>query len=126
MRPIALLTALILTTAAQAQSLRVIDGDTVDINGERIRLATIDAPETGGRARCAYERDLGDKATARLRELLTDANIFIARGDLADGRLIDRYGRTLAVVYADGQAVGAVLVQEGLARWWTGRRESWC
>jgi micrococcal nuclease len=38
----------------------------------------------------------------------------------------DRFGRTLATVYAGGTDVGAALVYEGLARWWEGRRESWC
>lgn len=35
-------------------------------------------------------------------------------------------GRTLAVVWVGGQDVGEVLVAEGLARAWGGRREPWC
>jgi endonuclease YncB( thermonuclease family) len=38
----------------------------------------------------------------------------------------DRYGRTLAVVVNSRGSVGDRLVAEGLARIWTGRRESWC
>jgi endonuclease YncB( thermonuclease family) len=39
----------------------------------------------------------------------------------------DRYGRTLAVVLADGRDVAEVLIGEGLAReYHGGRREGWC
>lgn len=34
-------------TPAPASSVRVIDGDTLDVNGQRIRLHGIDAPEQG-------------------------------------------------------------------------------
>ena len=41
--------------------------------------------------------------------------------------LQDRYGRTLAVVLADGRDVAEVLIGEGLAReYHDGRRDGWC
>ena len=49
----------------------VIDGDTFYYHGERIRIADIDAPEIH-EPHCAYEANLGDQATLRLRELLND------------------------------------------------------
>lgn len=100
----------------------VIDGDTIRLNGTTIRIADIDAPETGG-ARCASEKQLGDRATFRLAELLGQGPITL-RG--YDSRDVDRYGRSLRVVERDGRSLGSVLVAEGLARPWTGRRRSWC
>ncbi len=38
----------------------------------------------------------------------------------------DRYGRTLAAIRVEGHDVGDILVSEGLARTWAGRREPWC
>jgi endonuclease YncB( thermonuclease family) len=43
-----------------------------------------------------------------------------------DGRDEDRYGRKLRIVTRGGRSLGDVLVDEGLARTWTGRREGWC
>lgn len=97
----------------------VVDGDTLWLHGEKIRLAGIDAPELDG-ARCKPERELAEAATLRLVELLA------AGPPLVERRGLDRYGRTLATVYIDGEDVGAVLIAEGLARVWTGRREPWC
>jgi micrococcal nuclease len=43
-----------------------------------------------------------------------------------NGRDEDRYGRKLRVVVRDGRSIGDMLVAEGLARAWTGRREPRC
>ena len=47
----------------------VVDGDTFWMNGNKIRIADIDTPETHP-ARCPDEEDLGDAATLRLQSLL--------------------------------------------------------
>ncbi|WP_264595370.1 thermonuclease family protein [Sphingobium sp. B12D2B] len=93
------------------------------MNGEKIRVADIDAPETHP-PRCAAEADLGKRATRRLADLV-NAGPFEARL-ASDGRDVDRYGRKLRVLVRDGQSLGGVMVGEGLARSWTGRREPWC
>lgn len=106
-------------------NIRVIDGDSVEINGEMIRLAIIDAPEIQS-AKCDAERRLGLLAKERLREILEERPIRIERGDPKDGRMTDQFGRTLAIVYVRETAVGQTLIDEHLARRWSGRRESWC
>lgn len=45
---------------------------------------------------------------------------------LASGRDEDRYGRKLRIVTRGGRSLGDLLVAEGLARTWSGRREPWC
>jgi endonuclease YncB( thermonuclease family) len=107
---------------ASASEVRVIDGDTIDFEGMRVRLADIDTPEVRGR--CAHETELAARATRRLRALLADGAIELHR--LPSGRDEDRYGRKLRIVTRDGRSVGDMLVAEGLARTWTGRREPWC
>ena len=100
---------------------RVIDGDTFDYGGMRVRIADIDAPEVHGR--CAYESDLAARATARMQTLLAAGPIELHS---VSGRDEDSYGRKLRIVTRGGQSLGDVLVAEGLARTWSGRREPWC
>ena len=100
---------------------RVIDGDTFDLAGERIRIADIDTPEVDGR--CAYESDLASRATTRMRALLSEGPFELHP---IAGRDEDRYGRKLRIVTRGGRSLGDTLVAEGLARTWTGRREPWC
>lgn len=95
----------------------VVDGDTVWINREKIRLLDIDAPEMDGK--CAAERALAVRSRDRLVVLLRGREVRIAREGL------DRYGRTLARVGPKGESVGEQLVREGLARRW-GDRRGWC
>ena len=109
-------------TAATPALVRVIDGDTFDYDGTRIRIADIDTPEVDGR--CASETALAARATTRL-EVLLDRGPFELH-PAPDGRDEDRYGRKLRIVTRDGQSLGNTLVGEGLARTWTGRREPWC
>lgn len=106
----------------RAAGARVIDGDTFDVGGMRVRIADIDTPERDGR--CASERALAARATARLDALL-DAGPFELH-PAAAGRDEDRFGRKLRIVSRGGENLGAVLIEEGLARAWEGRRRSWC
>ncbi|MBB2905303.1 endonuclease YncB(thermonuclease family) [Rhizobium sp. RAS22] len=100
----------------------VVDGDTLWSNGVKVRVADIDAPETGT-PRCASEKSLGDRATRRLLELV-NAGPFEMQS--WPGRDEDKYGRKLRVLIRDGRSLGDILVSEGLARTWTGRRQPWC
>ena len=59
--------------SAQAATI-IIDGDTIDIDGVRIRIVQIDTPETFG-PRCENELILGLKAKKRLRELLDGGTV---------------------------------------------------
>lgn len=99
----------------------VVDGDTFWLNGEKVRLADINAPETQG-AQCAEEAELGEAAKRRLAALLGEGRFQLEGG----ARDRDRYGRLLRVVRRDGRSLGAVLVAEGLAEPWRGRRSDWC
>lgn len=99
----------------------VVDGDTFWMDGEKIRIADIDAPETHP-SRCADEARLGTAATDRLQVLLNMGPVDLATAD----RDTDRYGRKLRIVRRDGRSIGAILVDEGLARRWGGSRQPWC
>jgi endonuclease YncB( thermonuclease family) len=100
----------------------VIDGDTLWIDGTKVRIADIDTPEIS-EPRCASELALGNRATERLIELVNQGPFEIRAWP---GRDTDRYGRALRVLMRNGHSLGDILMSEGLARTWTGRREPWC
>lgn len=115
------LTAAFALCADPPRTTCVVDGDTFWINGEKVRIADINAPETTGAA-CAQERTLGLAATRRLLALLNAGPVTLVSGK----RDRDRYGRALRVILRSGRSLGQQLVQEGLAEPWRGRRSDWC
>ena len=101
------------SNAAQAETIdgkliHVVDGDTVELAGERIRLIEPDAPEIS-KPRCNSELAKGLVASGRLRQLL-DGPVRIERS----GRT-DRYNRTLASLIGPQGNVADSLIREGLA-----------
>ena len=88
----------------------IIDGDTIDVAGERIRLHGIDAPESrqvctvnGSDWRCGESATLALEHEARGRTVL------------CKGSRRDRYGRIIAVCFAGETDLNAMMVREGLA-----------
>lgn len=106
----------------QIRTTCVVDGDTIWLDGEKIRIADIDAPEVS-EPKCASEKALGDRATLRLMSLLNEGPFQV---QTIGNRDEDRYGRKLRVLVRAEKSLGDQLVSEGLARTWTGRREPWC
>jgi len=103
-------------------AVRVADGDSIEVGGERVRLAGIDAPELhqscGEQGR---EWPCGQQARAALQKLVDEGE---ARGNAQEGgeggvscRPVDedRYGRSVAVCSLDGRDLGAAMVQQGWA-----------
>ena len=99
----------------------VVDGDTIWLEGQSIRIADIDAPETHEFG-CPQEKALGDRATQRLQQLVNSGAVTLTSIDREE----DSYGRKLRLVYVNGISVGDTLVVEGLARYYRGGKRSWC
>ena len=89
----------------------VIDGDTIDIHGQRFRLFGIDAPESKQLCKDASGKPYrcGQVAANALSDLIGRQTVTCENKD------IDRYKRILAVCSVGGQDVGAYLVAKGLA-----------
>jgi endonuclease YncB( thermonuclease family) len=88
---------------------RVVDGDTLEVDGRKIRMFGIDAPERA--QTCRRNRETyacGHEATAALRELVADAVT-------CQGRDTDRYGRLVAVCFHGGRDINAAMVEQGWA-----------
>ena len=85
---------------------RVIDGDTFDSLGGRVRLYGIDTPERGERCYSGASRGLKQLAGGVVR---------IEAGP----RAVDPGGRLLYYIYTQaGNSIDEILVREGLARAW--------
>jgi len=92
--------------APPPSSVRVIDGDTIDLDGERIRFFGVDAPE--GRQSCGAEHP-GPQATHALQQLIGAAEV------RCEGVDRDRYGRRVASCVAGGVDLSAAMVRAGWA-----------
>ena len=90
---------------------RVIDGDTIDIAGNRIRLEGIDAPEAGQTCQNARAEtwDCGNAATRLLVAMTEHRNVDCKVTGL------DKYGRVLAVCSVGGVDINAEMVKRGYA-----------
>lgn len=88
---------------------QVFDGDSFKIaNKQTIRLASLDAPETGN----CYAA----KATAALTAKILGKKVVLRYPQT------DRYGRVMALVYVNGELVNEYLVRHGFA---VTTREAW-
>lgn len=111
---IVIATMVLPVTAAEAANITgvptVIDGDTIDIHGQRIRLHGIDAPESkqicisgGEKYRC------GQRAALALSDRIGRGSVTCKAKDT------DRYGRVVAVCFKGQQDLNGWLVSQGLA-----------
>ncbi len=82
---------------------KIIDGDTVIVEGESVRLLGIDADEKGYPC---YEA-----ARKRLEELILNKEVSLDK-DITDK---DQYGRYLRYIFLDNQNIDLRMVKEGLA-----------
>ena len=101
----------------------VVDGDTIRLKNDKIRLVGFNTPETGEPA-CPAEAAKGEQAKLRLLELLNSGSLsFAATAD----RDRDRYGRLLRAVAVNGRDVADILISEGLAEPYRGgKKRDWC
>lgn len=113
--------------------LRVIDGDTVEIEAPylpkplkpklSIRVYGVDTPEKSFRAQCPEEAALGQAASEFTKKLVANATM-----TMVEIREWDKYGgRVLGDVWLDGRSLTAMLIENGYAREYYGnKKESWC
>jgi endonuclease YncB( thermonuclease family) len=108
------------------------DGDTLAVylpglprplNPVAVRLRSVDTPESGGRAKCASERKLAERATRLTRNAIASADTIEF-----EQPSWDKYGgRIDADVWVDGERLADKLIAAGLARRYDGgKRAGWC
>ncbi|NEI65023.1 thermonuclease family protein [Rhizobium leguminosarum] len=107
--------------ASQTQEFSVTDGDTVHVIGDAAgtRLVGFNTPEVFS-PECQLERQLGERASSRLRELVAHGSARLTKVACAcapgtEGTDRCNYGRYCGVLRVDGKDVGSTLISEGLA-----------
>ena len=106
----------------RAKILRVVDGDTVDVDidlgfgivlaNERVRIMGIDTPES--RTSDKTEKVFGLAAKARLKDLLGKESILKTQVSKKGEDMKGKFGRILGdFVASDGRMVTAIMAEEG-------------
>ena len=93
-----------------ADNLKIIDGDTIILNGEKIRFSGIDTPEL--KQTCLQDdQEIGCGMSAKklLEEKIGNATIEC----ISEGK--DTYKRTLAECFVNGESLSKFLVRSGYA-----------
>jgi len=90
---------------------KVYDGDTIALDdGRKIRLIGVDAPEVA--SPYSKEEPFGKQSKRHLKKLLYGKKVYIK----LDATQFDKYGRTLAYVYADDVLINGRMIKDGWAR----------
>ena len=107
---VSLLIFFLIFNQARSQELRVVDGDTIHLNGEKIRFTGIDTPEL--KQTCIKEgviNPCGVIAKEILIEKISDNKVEC----ISEGK--DQYKRTLAECFVNGESLSSYLVRRGYA-----------
>jgi len=102
--------SLLCSGIASAKSLRVIDGDTIILNGEKIRFSGIDTPEL--KQTCLKDNEeVGCGMLAKMLLVKKIGN----NTPVCIGKEKDFYKRTLAECFVKGESLSKFLVRSGYA-----------
>ena len=88
----------------EGRVVRVVDGDTIVVDHgqrERVRFSAIDTPER--------DQPWGDSATREMRRIAAGKDVRV------DWYKKDRWGRLIGNVFVDGEDVGLLMVERGMA-----------
>ena len=97
-------------TNIKSQEIKITDGDTIKINGEKIRFSGIDTPEL--KQMCTKDgvkNSCGIKAKQILIDKIADNNVYCVNS----GK--DQYKRTLAECFVNNISLSSYLVRSGYA-----------
>ena len=106
----ALLISLITYSNTNAQNIQITDGDTIKINGEKIRFSGIDTPEM---KQTCIENGIINPCGVTAKKILIDK---ISNNEvicISEGK--DQYKRTLAECFVNDESLSSYLVRSGYA-----------
>ena len=94
----------------KSQDLRVVDGDTIHLNGEKIRFTGIDTPEL---KQTCINQGIIDPCGVTAKKILIDKISDNEVECISEGK--DQYKRTLAECFVNNESLSSYLVRSGYA-----------
>ena len=107
---ISILISLITYSHTNAQNVQITDGDTIKINGEKIRFSSIDTPEL---KKICINEGVKNFCGKEAKQILIDKIANNKDTCIREGK--DRYKRTLAECFVKKESLSSYLVRSGYA-----------
>ena len=105
-----LLVFLLTINDIKSQELKVVDGDTIHLNGEKIRFTGIDTPEI---KQTCIKQGIKDQCGVTAKQILIDKISDNKIKCISEGK--DQYKRTLAECFVNNESLSSHLVRSGYA-----------
>ena len=105
-----LLVFLLTINDIKSQELNVVDGDTIHLNGEKIRFTGIDTPEL---KQTCIKQGVKDYCGVTAKKILIDKISNKTVECISEGK--DQYKRTLAECFVNNESLSSHLVRSGYA-----------
>ena len=105
-----LLVFLLTINDIKSQELKVVDGDTIYLDGEKIRFTGIDTPEL---KQTCIKNETIDQCGLTAKKILIDKISNNSVECISDGK--DQYKRTLAECFVNNESLSSYLVRSGYA-----------
>ena len=94
----------------KSQTIKIVDGDTIHLNGEKIRFTGIDTPEL---KQTCLKDGIEDSCGVTAKQILIDKIGNDNVECISEGK--DRYKRTLAECFVNNESLSSYLVRSGYA-----------
>ena len=101
---------ILIINQVKSQTIKIVDGDTIHLNGEKIRFTGIDTPEL---KQACLKEGIQDPCGVTAKQLLINK---IGNNNvecISEGK--DRYKRTLAECFVNNESLSSYLVRSGYA-----------
>ena len=101
---------ILIINQVKSQTIKIVDGDTIHLNGEKIRFTGIDTPEL---IQTCLKEGVKDPCGVTAKQILINK---IGNNDIdciSDGK--DQYKRTLAECFVNNESLSSYLVRSGYA-----------
>jgi len=105
-----LLVFLLTINDIKSQELKIVDGDTIHLNGEKIRFAGIDTPEL---KQTCFKDDVKNLCGVKAKQILINKIGNNTVECISEGR--DQYKRILAECFVNNESLSSYLVRSGYA-----------
>ena len=101
---------ILIINQVKSQTIKIVDGDTIHLNGEKIRFVGIDTPEL---KQICIKEGIQDSCGVTAKQILIDKIGNNKVECISEGK--DQYKRTLAECFVNNKSLSSYLVRSGYA-----------